>query len=181
MSTNPMSNNWVRPVLKQMGFLKVEATSRSLAERRSELEESTIVEQIRDSVTQANAEARHRILDMTEFLPPSATIARVRFSTQKNNLFLEIFLRPDGLEVNFYKVSRTQLIFRRILSGRINPSRSVIELSLPFRPADVTIGDVRLWMIYLISGFKKEFKPSLSDAKTLVLTSCEKVPSAIQS
>ena len=180
MSRNPPSGNWARPVMEQMGLVKTEEGTRTRAEYRTELEESEILDCIRQSVTEINTEAGRQIVEMMEFLSPSSVVARVRFSGSNQDCLLEIFIGPIGPKVAFYTAKHVSSGLARVFGEKPYPYVTT-NMSLPFRPAESSVENVRSWMIYLISSFNHKFKPNHANEKTPVKASSETVFPAIQS
>ena len=159
MSTNSLSSNWVKPVLKQMGLGDFSDSAQDLSRFREAIEEFKIVDGIREIAGQINSEANSHIIEVLEFLPPARSIARVRFSRDNASYFLEIVIRPAGPKAVFYTPKKMRASLQRLFGSESAPPNFKVELSVPFRPDAVTHGDLRFWFVYLISGFKEEFKP----------------------
>jgi hypothetical protein len=157
--TNSLSSNWVKPVLKQMGLADSSGTAEDLSRFREAIEEFKIVDGIREIAGQINSEANSHIIEILEFLPPARSIARVRFSRDNASYFFEIVIRPAGPKAVFYTPKKVRTSLQRLLGGDAAPPNFKVELSLPFRPDTITHGDLRFWFVYLISGFKEEFRP----------------------
>jgi hypothetical protein len=153
--------------MEQMGLVKTEEGTRTRAEYRSELEESEILDCIRQSVTEINTEAARQIVEMTEFLAPSPVVARVRFSGRDQDCYLEIFVAQIGPKVAFYTAKHASSGLARMFGGKPHPYVTTNNMSLPFRPAETSVENIRSWMIYLLSSFNQKFRPDLLSAKTL--------------
>ncbi len=159
MSVNSVSNNWVKPVLKQVGLADDPNIAADLSSFRVAIEESKIVDRFSEIVSQINNEANRQVVEVLQFLPPSRSITRARFSRNNSSYFLEIVVRPAGPKAVFYTSTKVRKGIQRFFGGDPGNPNFKVELSLPFRPDAVTVGDLRLWFVYLISGFKDEFKP----------------------
>jgi hypothetical protein len=159
LSMNPVSTNWARPVLKEMGLLENRAAQGDLDVFRNELERWKLVDRVRETASHINQEANRQILELLEFLPPARSIVRVGFASHKANAYLEIVVRPSGPKAVFYTYKKPRVGLTRFFGGDNSAPSCKVEFSLQFRPEAVTSGDLRMWFVYLISGFKQELRP----------------------
>jgi hypothetical protein len=154
-----LSSNWVKPVLKQMGLTDLPGAAEDLSRFREAIEESKIMDGVREIAGQINSEANSHIIEILEFLPPARSIARVRFCRDNTSYFLEIVIRPAGPKAVFYTPKKVRTGLQRLFGNESQAPNFKVELSMPFRPDALTHSDLRFWFVYLISGSKEEFKP----------------------
>jgi hypothetical protein len=159
VNKNHVTDNWVKPVLKQMGLSGSSSIAGDLSRFREAIEEHKIMDGVREIAGQINKEADCQMIEVLEFLPPARSIARVRFKRDGASYFLEIVVRPAGPKAVFYTPKKPRLAIQRLFRAEPAAPNFKVECSVPFRPDAVTHGDLRFWFVYLISGFKEEFKP----------------------
>jgi hypothetical protein len=142
-----------------MGLLPDQSPQGDVDVFRHELEQSKLVERVRETASHVNREAERQFLELLEFLPPARSIVRAGFSRNNCSYFLEIVVRPAGPKAVFYTYKRPRVGLPRFFGGDNPAPNCKVEFSLHFRAEAVTSGDLRNWFVYLISGFKEEFKP----------------------
>jgi hypothetical protein len=159
VTTNSVSSNWVKPILKKVGLADFSAAAEDLSRFREAIEEHKIMDGVREIVGQINNEANCHMIEVLEFLPPARSIARVRINRDNTSYFLEIVVRPAGPKAVFYTPKKPRRGIPRFFRAEPAAPNFKVECSVPFRPDTVTHGDLRFWFVYLISGFKEEFRP----------------------
>jgi hypothetical protein len=152
---------WINSLLTQHDLAQMNEARADLRSSRDHMEECQLPERIRKVVADVNGTAGYHVLGLLDFLPPQKTVLRVSFPKQNEEHVLEIMLRERGATIVFYSRRKTHPIWGHFIQNHSRFGNSTTLLKLDFHPAEILDKNIESWFSYLLSGFKKKFKPSM--------------------
>jgi len=153
--------SWIKPLLAQLNLLRQSEVSVDLNTIRDQLERSGLVERVRQVVVEINGAAGHDILEFLGFQPRQRSVVRITYRSAKVYFAMHIAVRMGGPVVMFYSKSRFFKGFKRYFRGHMWTSDQAMEFEQEFRPHEITEDDIRAWFSFLLSGFRKRFRPRI--------------------
>jgi hypothetical protein len=162
MENGRTNHHWIRPLLSELDLLGSVEEARDPALLWKDLEETGVLERLRQLPSQINKEAGYALLDVQWFLPPQKVVCTFSVRKPKTEFGMQIVLRKAGPVVVFYNKKPRSLVegggyglYRYLAgSGGVN-----VKLRRVFRPAEVSEQDFQQWFSYLLSGFQDSFQP----------------------
>ena len=153
---------WINPLLTQ---LKLARNSEKVASPEiswREIEASHLQDRIARIASEINETAGYHLLESLYFLPPQKNVLRVRFDRNPAKHHMELIIRGGDIFLKFTTSSR-HLPFgwaRNIAGDLLRRSSSLVWQDI-IEPAEVTDDHIQSWLIYLLSGLSKEFRPDI--------------------
>src|ERR1700692_4519233 len=158
------NSRWIDSRVKKLDIVREKEPCVDLNALRAKWKKYKLPERTRQAAPAINEEIGCQALYLLDFLPPQHSVVRVSISKNKNEYIMKIALRASGPAVVFYSVSRGDGSWRKFIYKVSHSAGSHIAFEQNFMPATITDEIIRGWFCFLVSGFKKKFKPEMSDS-----------------
>lgn len=155
------SNLWINPLLTQLKLVRKtdEATTPEGCWKR--IEAVRLQDRIGKIASEINETAGYHLLESLYFLPPQKNVLRVRFERNPSKHHMELVIRSGDVFLKFSSSRRAPYGWERYIPAELLRSRSTLVWQDIIHPPDVTDDHIQGWLIYLLSGLSKEFRPDI--------------------
>ncbi len=154
MGSGNGNHSWIKLLLMRLElFQQVEDVVSDVGRFWAQLEKCQFLERIEEVVEEVNQTAGRDILHLDYFLPPQSSFLKITFSRSRVEHVMKIVLWSTGPALIFYSHNESSADYDRRTA---NPA---IEFVQYIQPEEVTEDDIQRWFSYLLSGFKRKFRP----------------------
>lgn len=162
-TTNEAAGNhsWIRSLLSQLELLHSREEIEDPVKLWDDLEESTLLDRLRELPPLINLEAGYHLMHAQWFLPPQKTVCTFSVKKGSADYWMQLVLRQAGPTLIFYtKSSGVNTSFYGLYRYIAGDKSVHVKLRRVLRPAAVTDKDLQEWFGYLLSGFQESFTPT---------------------
>jgi hypothetical protein len=128
---------------------------------RDQLEACRLPDRIREAAAATNARMGHQALYLLELMRPQRCVLHLSCSKNQNEYVLDLVVLSGGPAVVFHSVIGSHGSWRRYLYSYSRFLRPQIAFQHDFKPAAISDETVRLWLFFLLSGFKRKLKSEM--------------------
>ena len=152
---------WINPLLAELKLERKAETAVGPQSSWEQIEATHLQDRIARLASEINETAGYHLLESLYFLPPQKHVLRVRFERNPSKHHMEIVIRGDDVFVKFSSSRRSSFGWDRYLPGDLLRRGSTLMWQEIIHPTDVTDDHIQGWLIYLLSGLNKEFRPDV--------------------
>ena len=161
MSHGERNNLWINPVLSELKLVRKPENSADPSDCWKQIEAAHLQDRIARIASEINETAGYHLLESLYFLPPQKNVLRVRFDRNPDKHHMELVIRTSDLFIKFSSAKQVPISWVRNITGDFLKRSSSLVWQEIVRPAEVTDDHIQGWLIYLLSGLSKEFRPDI--------------------
>lgn len=155
------SNLWINPLLAQLKLVRKTDEAATPESCWKRIEAAHLQDRIAKIASEINETAGYHLLESLYFLPPQKNVLRVRFDRNPSKHHMELVIRGGDVFLKFSSSRRAPYGWERYIPAELLRTRSTLVWQDIIRPDDVTDDHIQGWLIYLLSGLSKEFRPDI--------------------
>lgn len=150
---------WINPLLAQLKLVRKTDDIATPQSSWEEIEAAHLQDRIARLASEINETAGYHLLESLYFLPPQKNVLRVRFERTPTKHHMEIYIRGGDVFVKFSTSRRGS--WNRYIPGDLLRRGSALVWQDIVHPTEVSDDHIQGWLIYLLSGLSKEFRPDV--------------------
>lgn len=155
------STLWINPLLTQLKLVRKTDDITTSESSWKQIEAVRLQDRIGKIASEINETAGYHLLESLYFLPPQKNVLRVRFERNPVKHHMEIIIRSGDVFLKFSSTRKASYGWERYLPGELLRRNSTLVWQDIIQPAEVTDDHIQGWLIYLLSGLSKEFRPDI--------------------
>jgi hypothetical protein len=161
MNHGDSNNHWINPVLTQLKLVRKPESATDPATCWKEIEAARLQDRIARIASEINETAGYHLLESLYFLPPQKNVLRVRFDRNPDKHHMELVIRAGDVFLKFSSSRHLPFGWARNIAGDLLRRSSSLVWQDIVHPSDVSDEHIQSWLIYLLSGLSKEFRPDI--------------------
>lgn len=161
MNRGERNNLWINPLLAQLKLVRKTDEIATPETWWKEIEAAHLQDRIARIASEINETAGYHLLESLYFLPPQKNVLRVRFDRNPAKHHMEIIIRGGDVFLKFSSSRHLPFGWARNIGGDLLRRSSSLVWQDIIQPAEVTDDHIQSWLIYLLSGLSKEFRPDI--------------------
>jgi hypothetical protein len=161
MNRGDRNKLWIDPVLTQLKLARKPESATDRVTCWKQIEANHLHDRIGRIASEINETAGYHLLESLYFLPPQKNVLRVRFDRNPDKHHMELVIRGGDLFLKFSSSRRMAFAWARNIAGDLLKRSSSLVWQDVIEPVDVTDDHIQGWLIYLLSGLSKEFRPDI--------------------
>lgn len=161
MNREERNNLWINPLLSELKLVRKPESATDPAICWKQIEAAHLQDRIARTASEINETAGYHLLESLYFLPPQKNVLRVRFDRNPDKHHMELVIRGGDLFLKFSSAKQLPIGWMRNITGDLLRRSSSLVWQDMVRPTEVTDGHIQGWLIYLLSGLSKEFRPDI--------------------
>jgi hypothetical protein len=155
------NNLWINPLLAQLKLVRKPEEVATTETWWKQIEAAHLQDRIARIASEINETAGYHLLESLYFLPPQKNVLRVRFDRNPAKHHMEIIIRGGDVFLKFSSSRHLPFGWARNIAGDLLRRGSSLVWQDIIQPAEVTDDHIQSWLIYLLSGLSKEFRPDI--------------------
>jgi len=161
MNRGERNNLWINPLLSELKLVRKAENTADPALCWKQIEAARLQDRIARIASEINEAAGYHLLESLYFLPPQKNVLRVRFDRNPDKHHMELIIRSGDLFLKFSSAKQVPITWVRNITGDFLRRSSSLVWQDIVHPAEVTDDHIQGWLIYLLSGLNKEFRPDI--------------------
>jgi len=161
MNRGDRNNHWINPVLTQLKLVRQPENATDPGACWKQIEASHLQDRIGRLAAEINETAGYHLLESLYFLPPQKHVLRVRFDHNPDKHHMELVIRGADLFLKFSSARHLPFGWARNIAGDLLRRSSNLVWQDIVHPPEVSDEHIQSWLIYLLSGLSKEFRPDI--------------------
>jgi hypothetical protein len=161
MNRGERNKLWINPLLAQLKLVRNAENTADPESSWEQIEATHLQDRIARVASEINETAGYHLLESLYFLPPQKNVLRVRFERNPSKHHMEIVIRGNDVFVKFSSSRRRSFGFDRYLPGDLFRKSSNLVWQDIIHPTEVSDDHIQGWLIYLLSGLSKEYRPDV--------------------
>jgi hypothetical protein len=161
MNRGERNNLWINPLLTQLKLVRKTEDAADPKTSWKQIEASHLQDRIGRIAAEINETAGYHLLESLYFLPPQRNVLRVRFDRNPTRCHMEVVIRGGDIFLKFSSSRRSGFGWDRYLPQDLLKRGSALVWQDIIQPAEISDDHIQGWIIYLLSGLSKEFRPDV--------------------
>lgn len=152
---------WIRSLLAELHLLNQRGWPKAPAELWQELAQSDLLQRLEPLPSLINEQAGQHVIEAHWMLPPQEVVFSFTVVRNDTEFFMRLILHQAGPMLVFLSKKLDSGCARSAIYNYFmgnNPFH--VKLHFVIHPAHVTDQDLRQWFSYLLSGFRRSFRPT---------------------